>query len=301
MDLTRRRLLTPRRHRNIEQLFLQPPSWYAEHKPEAFEFHLGEQVVDIDRAAKRVHTDKHNSFSYDRLILATGSGAGFPPYVTAERAASVDGLFVYRGVADLERILNYGEREDVTRAVVVGGGLLGLEAAKAVYDMPNVPDVSIINRQAYPLSRQLDAEAGEMVLRKVCLQACHSLTVQIESLGVDVITSVNVRDMLAKPHPDDPSREVFSGFVYDDGRTLDADLVIFAVGITPRDELARKVGLDVHRRGGIVVNDYLQTSDPNIYAVGECASWRGNTYGLIAPGIEMADILSFKCAGAPPA
>ena len=116
-----------------------------------------------------------------------------------------------------------------------------------------------------------------------------------------MITSVNVRDMLSKPHPDDPSREVFTGFVYDDGRTLEADFVIYAVGITPRDELARKVGLDVHRRGGIVVNDYLQTSDPNIYAVGECASWRGNTYGLIAPGIEMADILSFKCAGAPPA
>ena len=113
-----------------------------------------------------------------------------------------------------------------------------------------------------------------------------------------MITSVNVRDMLAKPHADDPSREVFTGFVYDDGRTLEADLVIFAVGITPRDELARKVGLDVHRRGGIVVNDYLQTSDPSVYAVGECASWRGNTYGLIAPGIEMADILAFKCVGA---
>lgn len=137
-------------------------------------------MVDIDRAAKRVHTDKGNSFSYDRLILATGSGAGFPPYVTAERAAACDGVFVYRGVADLERILNYGERPEITRAVVVGGGLLGLEAAKAVYDMPgcvarprlqlirtSVPDVSIINRQAYPLSRQLDADAGEMVLRKV--------------------------------------------------------------------------------------------------------------------------------------
>ena len=187
-----------------------------------------------------------------------------------------------RPPADLEKIITYAEAPEITRATVVGGGLLGLEAAKAVYDLPTIPDVSIINRQGYPLSRQLDQEAGTMVLRR------------IEDMGVKCLTNVNVKSMLTEPDTEDPSMEVFKGFEFTDGECLEADLVIMAVGITPRDDLARASGIECHSRGGIDVGDDLMTSAKDVYAMGECASWKGNTYGLIGPGVEMADILAFN-------
>ena len=179
----------------------------------------------------------------------------------------------------------------------MGGGLLGLEAAKAVYDLESIPFVSIINRQAFPLSRQLDADAGELVLHR------------IEALGVQVLTNTTVSRMLTN------DAGAFCGFELGDGSVLDAQLVIFAIGISPRDDLAKSSGINCHPRGGIIVNDSLETSVKDVYAIGECASWRGNTYGLIAPGgmchlvsisrswlirrpppptVEMADILSFN-------
>ena len=178
-------------------------------------------------------------------------------------------------VADLEKIITYAEDPKITRATVVGGGLLGLEAAKAVYDLPTIPDVSIINRQGYPLSRQLDQEAGTMVLRR------------IEDMGVKCLTNVNVSSMLTEPCPEDPGMDVFKGFEFTDGECLEADLVIMAVGITPRDDLARASGIKCHARGGIDVGDDLMTSAKDVYAMGECASWKGNTYGLIGPGGQL--------------
>jgi nitrite reductase (NAD(P)H) len=150
----------------------------------------------------------------------------------------------------------------------VGGGLLGLEAAKAVYDLETVQDVSIINRQAFPLSRQLDAGGGEIVLRR------------IEAMGVEVLTNTSVKSIVTSPN--EPN--VFKGLELSDGRILEAQLVVFAIGITPRDDLARKAGLACEERGGVIVNDSLETSAKDVYAIGECASWQRNTYGLIAPG-----------------
>lgn len=150
--------------------------------------------------------------------------------------------------------------------------MLGLEAAKAVYDLPEISEVAIINRQAYPLSRQLDDDAGELVLRK------------IEAMGVKCMTKVDVKDILVKPDPEDPEKEIFTGFEFKDGECIDSDLVIMAVGITPRDEVARASGIQTHPRGGIAVGDDLMTSAKDVYAMGECASWQGNTYGLIGPG-----------------
>lgn len=164
--------------------------------------------------------------------------------------------------------------------------------------------MTIINRQAFPLSRQLDADAGEMVLRKV------------EGMGVQVLTNCAPTKQLSRPAEDDPSKEVFTGFILQDGSTFEADLVIYAIGIKSRDELAKTSGIECHQRGGIVIRDDLQTSAKDVYAIGECASWKGNTYGLIGPGsestvislahhtraelviflmiVEMADILSFN-------
>jgi nitrite reductase (NAD(P)H) len=142
----------------------------------------------------------------------------------------------------------------------------------------SIPDVTIINRQAFPLSRQLDSDAGEMVLRK------------IEAMGVQVLTKCSPTKQLSRPFEDNPSEEVFTGFVLQDGTTFEADMVIYAIGIKPRDELAKASGIECHSRGGIIIRDDLQTSAQDVYAIGECASWKGNTYGLIGPGGKLTRI-----------
>lgn len=247
------------------------------------EFHTGELVTSLDTSAKIAHTDSGTEYSYDICVITTGSDAGMPPYCPTDRGKKTKGVFVYRNIADLEKIIAYAEDPSITRATVVGGGLLGLEAAKAVYDLPEIPDVSIINRQGYPLSRQLDAEAGEMVMRR------------IEDMGVKCLVNVNVKSIITDPIPEAEQSssgfvETFKGFEFTDGEMLDSDMVIMAVGITPRDDLARTSGIKCHAKGGIEVGDDLMTSAEGVYAMGECASWKGNTYGLIAPGGKSADL-----------
>ncbi|KAG1776329.1 hypothetical protein EV702DRAFT_1179952 [Suillus placidus] len=241
-------------HRSVEKLYLNQVEWYAQQDPERFLFHTGEQATSLDTVAHSVTTSKGRKISYDYCILATGSESTLPQYVSPVRAERARGIFVYRNISDLDKILSYSEQEHVKggQAVIVGGGLIGLEAAKAVFDLETISEVVIINRQVFPLSRQLDDEGGEIVLRR------------IEAMGVRVLTRTS------------------------------AEMVIHAIGITPRDDLARQAGLKCVEKGGIVVNDLLQTSAQDVYAIGECASWKGNTYGLIAPGVEMADILSFN-------
>lgn len=136
---------------------------------------------------------------------------------------------------------------------------------------------TIIHRQAYPLSRQLDAQGGEIVLQR------------IEAMGVTFLGSTSVSRLLT-----DDDTGTLSGLEMVDGSIVPAQIAIFAIGITPRDDLARNAGIQCASRGGVVVDDDLKTSVQDVFAVGECASWRNNTYGLIAPGIEMADILSFN-------
>ncbi|EAU81298.2 nitrite reductase [Coprinopsis cinerea okayama7 len=266
----------------VENLYLNPPSWYAEQQPDRFSYHLEEQVLSISPEDHLVHTSKNRSFKYDKCVIATGSRADLPPYISADTAEKTKGVFVYRNIADLDGIISYAEKPEVKRAVVVGGGLLGLEAAKAVYDMPSISHVSIINRSAYPLSRQLDSEAGEMVLHK------------IEAMGVQVLTRCSPSRQLTRPADDGSGDDVFCGFEFPDGSVYEADLVIYAIGIRSRDDVARASGIQCHPRFGIIVGDDLRTSAEDVYAIGECASWRENTYGLIGPGIEMADILSFN-------
>jgi nitrite reductase (NAD(P)H) len=137
-------------HRSVADLYLQTPSWYAEHAPSRFTFHLGEQVISIDTQGHRIFTDQGHAYQYDVCVLATGSGAGLPPYVSMERKTKTKGVFVYRSIADLDEIMAYSKSPNVTRAAVVGGGLLGLEAAKAVYDLPSLvlSDLKFAHKQA---------------------------------------------------------------------------------------------------------------------------------------------------------
>ncbi|TNY23557.1 NADPH nitrite reductase [Rhodotorula diobovata] len=266
-------------HRDVSSLFLQSPAWYADQLPDRFAFSTGERVTEIDPVHKNVFTSKGNTYQYDILVIATGSNGALPPYVSPEQAARTKGVFVYRSIADLEAIMDFADRKEVTRASVVGGGLLGLEAAKAVYDLPSVPDVNILIRQNYPLNRQLDAAAGELVLHK------------IQGMGVKVFTSCEPTAITTEERG---GEQVFTGFELSDGERIESDMVIYGIGISPRDELAAAAGIKVAPRGGIDVGDDLMTSAQDVFAIGECASWRGNTYGLIGPGVEMASILAFN-------
>ncbi|KAF8587207.1 nitrite reductase [Ramaria rubella] len=268
-------------HRSVEKLYLNKPEWYAAQDPDRFVFHLNEQVTSVDVDAHVVETSKHRIIPYDLLTIATGSDAALPPCITEGQTRNVKGIFAYRNISDLDKLIEYAEQEGVKggRAVIVGGGLLGLEAAKAIHDLPAIPSVTIVNRSDFPLSRQLDADAGEMVLKR------------IQAMGVQILTRVSIEKVCTTSGPDG---EVFTGFELNDGTHLDARIVILAIGITPRDDVARKAGIKCSPTHGIIVDDGLCTSAPDVYAIGECASWKGNTYGLIAPGIEMADILSFN-------
>ncbi|KAF5373008.1 hypothetical protein D9758_001490 [Tetrapyrgos nigripes] len=260
-------------HRSIEKLYLNPVEWYSQQDPKNFEFHIGETCTQIDAEAHTVITDKGRRVKYDYCVVASGSNASLPPYTKL----SVPGVFVYRNISDINGLISYANAaQKPLKAVVIGGGLLGLEAAKAVHELDNVDHVSIVIRSGFPLSRQLDDHGGEIVLKR------------IQEMNVDVLTHASVKALCEK---EDGSCK---GLEMQGGDFLECDILVLAIGIIPRDELARASGIQCSEKGGILVDDTLLTSAKDVYAIGECASWSGHTYGLIAPGIEMADILSFN-------
>ena len=249
-----------------DQLLLAPREWYAEND---IELYTGDAVVAIDRERRVVRSASGRETAYDRLVLATGSRAFVPPMPGND----LPGVFVYRTVNDLERIKEYAAGSK--RAAVLGGGLLGLEAAKALRDL-NL-DTWVVERGSSLLARQLEPRAGAMLqahTEKLGLRVCIQRETQnIEALGNDRLLQFNT------------------------GECLRVQLVVIATGIRPRDELAAACGLEVATRGGVRINDLLQTSDPDIFAVGECASHNGVCYGLAAPGYKMADILADNLIG----
>lgn len=210
---------------------------------------------------------------YDTLVLATGSDAVLPRRTPGHDA---NGVFVYRTIDDLVRLIAFSKTKGETDGVVVGGGLLGLEAAKAMMDLEVYQKVRLIERNQWVLSRQLDADAGDMVVQ------------QVRQLGLDVMLGKRVQRIQV-----DSDNNV-QGVVFEDGEEIACSTVCFAIGISARDELARNAGIDCAATGGIAVDSSLQTSVPDVYAVGECASWSSTTYGLIAPGVEMAEVLAFN-------
>ena len=224
---------------------------------------LNARAVSIDRVAKTVTASTGEVLAYDKLVFATGSTPFVPPLPGKER----DGCFVYRTIEDLEAMLAWGGKSRT--GVVIGGGLLGLECAKALRDLQL--DTHVVEFAPRLMAVQVD-EGGARVLRR-----------KIEELGVTVHTQKNtlaIVDGEAATH-----RMQFA-----DGSHLEADMIVFSAGIRPRDELARACGLDVGPRGGIAIDDSCLTSDPDIYAIGECALWGGLVFGLVAPGYEMARI-----------
>jgi nitrite reductase (NADH) large subunit len=229
-----------------------------------------EKVIGIDRAAQTVSTDKDQQYSYDKLVLATGSFPFVPPVPGHDRK----NCFVYRTIEDLQAITAAAATAKV--GAVVGGGLLGLEAAKAIMDLGL--QTHVIEFAPRLMAVQVDEGGGKLLRSK------------IEDLGVSVHTQKNTQQIVDGDH-------CVHKLQFADGEELETDILVFSAGIRPQDALARQSELDVGERGGIVINNNCQTSDPAIYAIGECALWGGRIYGLIAPGWDMARVAADHVLG----
>jgi len=234
----------------------------------------GVRVVEIDRANRTVRTTDDETVPYDHLVLATGSNPFVPPIDGAE----ADGCFVYRTIDDLDAIAAMAERHDVVRGAVVGGGLLGLEAANALRLLGLETHVVEFADRLMPV--QLD-ERGSATLRR-----------HVEGLGLQIHTSMRTQRIEA-----DADAGRIMSMQFDGHGPIDVDMVVFSAGVRPRDELGRSADLAVGERGGIVVDGRLRTTDESISAVGECACFDGRCYGLVAPGYAMARVAAAHVGG----
>jgi nitrite reductase (NADH) large subunit len=254
--------------KSAEDLSMADADWYHN---KGIRLHLGDPVQQIDRKTKTVHSYKGITESYDYLILATGSAAFVPPIPGVEK----QGVFIYRTIDDLELMSAYAKKAKT--GAVIGGGLLGLEAAKAMMDL-GIANTQIIEFAPRLMPRQIDS-AGSMILQN-----------KLETLGLKIHTNTNTSEILGD--------EAITGMRFADDTIMQVDMLVISAGIKPRDELAKLAGLETGIRGGIVVNEKLLTNDPSIFAIGECALYNGMIYGLVAPGYEMAEVVVANLFGA---
>jgi nitrite reductase (NADH) large subunit len=250
--------------KSFGDIIIHDDAWYAKHGVTLFQ---GETVTGIDRAAKIVRTAGGRVESYDKLILATGS----TPIVIPVHGADLPGVVTFRDLDDVDTMLRHAAAGG--SAIIIGGGLLGLEAAAGLKAKGMA--VTVIHLMPTLMERQLDPSAGYLLQKA------------IERRGIDVLTSANTQVILGETKVE--------AVKFDDGRTVSADLVVMAVGIRPNARLAKEAGLAVGR--GIRVDDAMRTSDADIFAVGECVEHRGQCYGLVAPLYEMAKVLAVQLAG----
>ncbi|MCG8449321.1 MAG: nitrite reductase large subunit NirB [Pirellulales bacterium] len=253
-------------HRDAEQLMIARLDWYRD---QGVELHLGDRACAIDRHLQIVRSEAGAEINYDKVVLATGSYPFVPPVDGIRHR----GVFVYRTIEDLQRIIEFGKT--AKRCAVIGGGLLGLEAAKAAYDLGL--ETHVIEFAPRLMPRQIDDQGSQILVKK------------IEELGVSVHLNKSTRQVGGDGQVEQ--------IVFGDGDVLDVDMIIVSCGIRPRDELARNCDLEIGQRGGVLINDRLQTSDPDIFAVGEVAQHDGMVYGLVAPGYEMAEVLAMNLTG----
>ncbi|EFF82641.1 nitrite reductase [NAD(P)H], small subunit [Acinetobacter haemolyticus ATCC 19194] len=237
--------------KTIDDIMLHPHAWYSD---KGIKFIADDPAIKIDRTRKVVHTQKGESVDYDRLIIATGSSPFIPPV----QGVDLKGVISFRDIYDVNTMIKYCETKK--NAVVIGGGLLGLEAAYGLKQRGM--NVTVLHLMDRIMERQLDGRASSMLR--------HS----IEQKGINIITEANTEALIGKDGHVSQVR-------LKDGTVLDADLVVFAVGIRPNIALAQSAGLRCNR--GILVNDTMQTFDPSIYAVGECIEHRNQTFGLVEP------------------
>ncbi|MCZ4346055.1 nitrite reductase large subunit NirB [Devosia neptuniae] len=251
--------------KTYEEIITHGDEWYAEH---GVTLHKSSPVSQIDRAAKRVISANGLVADYDHLVIATGSSPFIPPVPGHQ----LEGVVTYRDLDDVDKMLAAGAGSKI---VVIGGGLLGLEAAAGL-KMRGM-DVTVLHLAPTLMERQLDPAAGYL------------LENAFSERGVRVITQANTKQVLGT--------ERVEGVELADGTVIDCSMVVMAVGIRPATGLAKESGLAVNR--GIVVDDQMRTDDPHIYALGECAEHRGLCYGLVAPLYEMGQVLADTLIGQP--
>jgi nitrite reductase (NADH) large subunit len=248
-----------------ESIFLYSTEWF---ESRAVKLVAGTKIEKIDRARKVVVRSDGREEGYDKLIIATGSLPLIPPIDNI----NIAGFFVFRTIEDCQLIASYARR--CRRAAVIGGGLLGLEAARGLLN--HRLEVTVIEVMPYPMVQQLDPESGAMLARRMEAMGLQFL---FEKATQSVIGTTAVR-----------------GLAFKDGSELETDMVVVSCGIRPNVKLAVEADLKVQR--AIVCDDYLRTSDPDIYAVGECVEHRGRVYGLVAPLFEQAQVLAAHFTGA---
>ncbi|WP_417819164.1 nitrite reductase large subunit NirB [Terasakiella sp.] len=251
--------------KTFDEIVINSPEWYAENK---ITLHTDAEVTEIDRAAKVVKSANGIEAAYDKLLIATGS----EPFIIPVPGKDLDGVISFRDMNDVnvmeEAISQY------KNAVVIGGGLLGLEAAYGL--QRRGMKATVIHLMDTLMERQLDEAAGFLLKQ------------ELEGRGIDVLTGANTKEIIGE---NGRVKKVCLA----DGREIAADLVVMAVGIRPNVSLGQSAGLEVER--GILVNDQLVTSDADIYSIGECVQHRGNCYGLVAPLYEMGKVLADHITG----
>ncbi len=254
--------------KSADDLAMAEPGRYARAGVEVL---VGEEAIEIDRAAKIVRTRKGGEYPYDKLVLATGSR----PFVPPIKGKDAEGCFVYRTIEDLEGIAAFAK--DISVGAVIGGGLLGLEAANALRNLGL--ETHVVELAPRLMALQVD-EPGGAILRG-----------HIEALGVAVHTGKVTKEIVTEGEDASLGNAgKVKGLLFADGGVLETPLVVFSAGIRARDDLARASGLEIGQRGGIAIDDQCRSSDPDILAIGECASYDGRTFGLVAPGYRMAEV-----------
>lgn len=249
-----------------DDLLMAPLSWYVEND---ITLHTGELVTEVSRMDKTIRTHTGRVDHYDYLVLATGSSAFVPVVEGVER----HGVFVYRTIEDLNQIIDYSRK--VKRGAVMGGGLLGLEAAKALLDLGL--ETHVVEFAPRLMPRQIDEAASDV------------LAFKLSQLGITIHTGKNTKCI--------EGNGKLEGLSFTDGTHLSVEMLVISAGIRPRDELARATSLEVHPRGGIIVDNYMRTSDEQIFAIGEAVTHNNMVYGLVAPGYEMAEIVARQITG----
>jgi len=251
---------------DASDIFLNPLAWYREND---VTLHAGVRVTGIDRWAKRVLADDGSAVAYDKLIIATGSHPFFPPFegLRGPDGSPKAGVFGFRTIDDCNEMTSYARGH--SRAAVIGGGLLGLEAARGMVN--HGLEVHVIHQSPHLMNQQLDAQGGAV------------LKGMVEKLGLSVHLGKSTKAVLGDDR--------VTGLAFADGTCLECDMVIVATGVRPNSEVAARAGFTVER--AIVVDDQMRTvDDPDVYAVGECAQHRDRVYGLVAPLWEQAKVLA---------
>jgi nitrite reductase (NADH) large subunit len=250
--------------KSLDEIVINSRSWYDEH---GIRLIVGNPASAIDRVARRVILAGGGAIAYDKLLLATGSKPLAPPIP----GLGLPGVRAFRDIADVEAMIEAARNH--CRAVVIGGGLLGLEAAWGL--KRRGMSVAVVHLMPTLMERQLDAAAAELLRR------------DLDARGIVICTNSQIEEILGT--------ERAEGIMLADGRRIPADLVVLAVGVRPNIDLARTAKLDANR--GILVGDDMRTSDPDIYAIGECIEHNGQVFGLVAPIWEQARVSAARLAG----